>query len=275
MPSPPSATGSDDHLRVRPDVGACPGRTASSDLGRGQASLELVGGDDDAHVSGISPSSAMAVGASSPVSARSSNSVDVVDLGAHRDVGDPLQDDLDHDRHPELGHQLPGLVEGVRQVVGVEHPDRLAAQPFGDLDVVDAVAVDLRGVDVVEGQLDVVVHLEAALALPDQAEVGVVHQHVDVGQLELRADGQLLDHELEVVVARQRDDLGVGPGGDHTQRGRQRPAQRSGLTGVDPAARLVDVQELAAGDLRQPDRRDVDRCPGRTPGSSPRRRAAA
>ena len=29
-----------------------------------------------------------------------------VDLGAHRDVGDPLQDDLDHDRHPELDHQL-------------------------------------------------------------------------------------------------------------------------------------------------------------------------
>ena len=52
-----------------------------------------------------------------------------------------------------------------------------------------------------------IVHVEAALGLTDQAEVGVVHDHVDVGQLELRADRQLFDHELEVVVAGERDDL--------------------------------------------------------------------
>src|SRR3712207_8168706 len=54
-----------------------------------------------------------------------------------------------------------------------------SAQALDDLDVVDAVAADLRAVDVVEGQLHAVVHVEAALALPDQPQVGVVHQHVD------------------------------------------------------------------------------------------------
>jgi hypothetical protein len=44
-----------------------------------------------------------------------------------------------------------------------------------------------RRVDVLEGQLHAVVHVEAALRLADQAQVGVVHQHVDVRQLELRA----------------------------------------------------------------------------------------
>jgi len=43
-------------------------------------------------------------------------------------------------------------------------------------------AADLGRVDVVEGQLHAVVHVEAALRLPDQAQVGVVHQHVDVGR---------------------------------------------------------------------------------------------
>ena len=77
------------------------------------------------------------------------------------------------------------------------------------------------------------------------------------GQPELRADGQLLDHELEVVVARQRDHRRVRVGDADTQRGRDGPAQRAGLAAVDPVPRLVDVQELRAGDLRQPDRADV------------------
>ena len=80
---------------------------------------------------------------------------------------------------------------------------------------------------------------------------------MDVGQPVLRADGQFLDHELEIVVARQRDDRAVRIGGAHAERCRQRPAQRSGLTAIDPVARLVDMQELRAGDLAEADRRDV------------------
>src|SRR5690242_2702892 len=87
----------------------------------------------------------------------------VVELGPHRDVGDALQDDLDHDRHPVLGHQLLGLLERGPDAGRLGHPQRLAAEPLGHLDVVDAVAADLGRVDVVEGQLDAVVHVEAAL----------------------------------------------------------------------------------------------------------------
>src|SRR3712207_7921139 len=42
---------------------------------------------------------------------------------------------------------------------------------------------------------------------------------------------------------------------------RSRPAQGSGLAGVDPGSRPVDVQELSAGDLAEADRGDVDRLP--------------
>ena len=80
---------------------------------------------------------------------------------------------------------------------------------------------------------------------------------MDEGQPVLRADRQLLDQELEVVVARQRDDGAVRIGGAHAERGRQRPAERTGLAAIDPVARLVDVQELRAGDLAEPDRGDV------------------
>jgi hypothetical protein len=55
--------------------------------------------------------------------------------------------------------------------------------------------------------------VEAALRLADQAEIGVVHDDVDVGQLVLCAHRQFLDHELEVIVARQRHDGAVGIGG--------------------------------------------------------------
>ena len=101
--------------------------------------------------------------------------------------------------------------------------------------MVDTVLVDLRRIGVLERQLHTVVHVEAALRLADQAEVGIVHHDVDVRQLELRADGELLDHELEVVVSRQRHDaprrvgcahavhLRVHPGG---KRGIERPQER-------------------------------------------------
>ena len=139
----------------------------------------------------------------------------VVELGAHGDVGHPFQDDLDHHRHPELGQQLLGLLEGTRQLLGPLHPQRLAAEPLGHLDVVDPVAAELGRVHVVERQLHAEVHVEAALGLADQAQVAVVHHHVEIGQVELGPDGQLLDHELEVVVARQRHHGGVGVGDTH------------------------------------------------------------
>jgi hypothetical protein len=49
--------------------------------------------------------------------------------------------------------------------------------------------------------LNGVVHVEAALRLPDQPQVRVVHHDVHVRQVELGADGEFFDHELEVVVA--------------------------------------------------------------------------
>ena len=128
-------------------------------------------------------------------------------------------------------HRLGGD-QRVLDQFGIADPDRLAAQPLGDLDVIDAVAFQLRRVDVLERQLHAIVHLEAALRLPDQAEIGVVHDDVDVGQIELRADRQLLDQELEVVVAGDRDDLAVGIGDAHAERGRDRPAERPRLAAL-------------------------------------------
>src|SRR5688500_16179580 len=68
---------------------------------------------------------------------------DVVELGAHRDVGDALEDDLHDDRHAVLGHEPLGLRERLGDRAGLGHPDRLAAQALGDPDVVDAVAAGL------------------------------------------------------------------------------------------------------------------------------------
>ena len=64
---------------------------------------------------------------------------DVVDLGSHRDIGDPFENELHHDGHPVLRHQLArGRERGLR-LVRVRDPDRLAAEPFRDGDVVDTV----------------------------------------------------------------------------------------------------------------------------------------
>jgi hypothetical protein len=64
--------------------------------------------------------------------------------------------------------QLAGLNKGVAEFVRVEDANRLAPQALGHLDVVHAIALGafdqiLGCVDVVEGELNVVVHLEAAL----------------------------------------------------------------------------------------------------------------
>ncbi len=91
-----------------------------------------------------------------------------------------------------------------------------------------------------------VVHVEAALRLTDQPEIRVVHDDVHIRQLELRTGREFFDHELEVVVARQRDDLALRIGRPHAEHGRNGPAVRAGLTAVDPVARLVHMHELAA-----------------------------
>ena len=82
---------------------------------------------------------------------------------------------------------------------------------------------------------------------------------MDVGQLELRAHRQLLDQELEVVVARQADHRARRVRSHHAQRGGDRPAQRAGLAAVDPLARAVDLEELRARDLAQADGGHVHR----------------
>ena len=42
---------------------------------------------------------------------------DVVDLGAHRDVGDALEDEFDHDRHLIFRHQFARGREGRLRIV--------------------------------------------------------------------------------------------------------------------------------------------------------------
>src|SRR5262245_40757829 len=64
---------------------------------------------------------------------------DVVDLGAHGDVGDALEDELDHDRHLVFLHPLPRGGERRLRLMRIGDADRLAAQPFRDRDMVDAV----------------------------------------------------------------------------------------------------------------------------------------
>jgi hypothetical protein len=115
------------------------------------------------------------------------------------------------------------------------------------------------GVDVVELQVDLEVHREGPLGLPDQAEVGVVEQDVDVRDAVLRADGEFLDQELEVVVAGERHHRCRGVGAGHAQGRGQGPAERSGLPAVDPVPRPMDVQHLGRGDLGVADGGDVPR----------------
>jgi hypothetical protein len=65
---------------------------------------------------------------------------DVVDLGPHRDIGDAFENELDHDRHAMLLDPLARGRESGLRIVGIADTDRLAAEPLGDRDVIDAVA---------------------------------------------------------------------------------------------------------------------------------------
>ena len=143
------------------------------------------------------------------------------------------------------------------RILRIGDANRLAAQAFGDRDMVDAIDSKLRRVDVLERQLHMIIHVEPALRLADQPEIRIVHDDMDVGQLELRADREFFDQELEIVIARERDDLPIGIGGAHAERRRQRPAQRTCLSGIDPVAWTIDTEELRAGDLREADDADI------------------
>ena len=114
---------------------------------------------------------------------------------------------------------------------GTFDPYRLAPEPFRDRDMVDAVSGHRvavgRRVDVLEREADFEIHFEIALRLADEAEIGIVHHDVKIGQLVLRADRQLLDHELEIIVARKGDDVAVGIGGANAERRGQGPAERT------------------------------------------------
>src|SRR5262249_50518958 len=75
---------------------------------------------------------------------------DVVDLRAHGNVRDALEDDL-HDRRDAI-RAYPGLRlrDGGLNVRRLEDADRLAAQALGHRYMVDSVAADFRRVDVFE-----------------------------------------------------------------------------------------------------------------------------
>src|SRR3546814_1276798 len=86
------------------------------------------------------------------------------------DVCSSDPDELDHHGNLELRHQLARPVEGFLEFVGALHADRLAAEPLGHRHVIDAVLAEVRRVHVLEGELHVVVHVEAPLGLPDRSE---------------------------------------------------------------------------------------------------------
>src|SRR5690606_12968771 len=168
----------------------------------------------------------------------------IVQFGAHGNVGDALQDQFNHNRHAEFFHPCTSLFNGRLNVFGFVDADGLATQTFHHGDVIHTITFGFRGIDIVKGQLHTIVHLKAALCLTNQTQVGVVDQNVQVRQLELCAHGQLFNHELEVVVARNGHHFTAWVSRNHTQSGRNGPAQRACLTAVDPVAWLVHVQEL-------------------------------
>src|SRR4029450_9180662 len=58
-------------------------------------------------------------------------------------------------------------------------------------------------------------------------------------------------------MARRCYDLSRRIGRTHAERSGKCPAERTGLSGVDPVARAIHTEELRTGDLRQSDHADV------------------
>jgi hypothetical protein len=69
--------------------------------------------------------------------------VHVVNLRAHRDVGDALNDELEHDRHLVFLHQPAGVGKCLLEFVRILDANRLAAEPLRNGDVIDPVAARL------------------------------------------------------------------------------------------------------------------------------------
>src|SRR5258708_2008270 len=66
---------------------------------------------------------------------------DVVDLGAHRDVGDPLQEDLYHHGTLVLVSQLLSPLQSRADAPWPDQLNRLAAQSLNDTEMIDAIAL--------------------------------------------------------------------------------------------------------------------------------------
>src|SRR5262249_60541268 len=72
---------------------------------------------------------------------------------------------------------------------------------------------------------------------------------MQVGQLELRADRQLLDHELEVVIAGDRHDFPIRIRRADAERCRNRPTEGTRLTAIDPVAGAKEREGIGRGGL--------------------------
>ena len=106
-----------------------------------------------------------------------------------------------------FGHLLRFDQNGI-DLAGVGYTQSLTAKSFNDFTVINAIALEVLviDVDVVKGELDAVVHLKATLRLANQAKVAVIHQHHDEWQMELRANSQLFNQELEIIVTGKAND---------------------------------------------------------------------
>ena len=189
--------------------------------------------------------------------------IDFVNFGAHGDVGDFFKDDLDHHRHAEPGCHHPRLPQCRFNISRVFDAQRLATQPFNHGHMVYTIAAQfvfrIGHIDVVKRQLHAKVHLKAALALANQAQVGVVDQHMHIRQVELRTHGKFLDQKLEVVVTGNCHYCAGRVCRYHAQCCGHGPAQRASLAAIDPLARAINIQELARSNLAQANVADVHR----------------
>ena len=79
---------------------------------------------------------------------------DGVNGSSHGDIRDALEDGFDNDGNTERLCCLTRCAQGFRQFLRCSCPYRLAAERLGDADMVDPVAVGLRRVEILEGQLD-------------------------------------------------------------------------------------------------------------------------
>ena len=134
--------------------------------------------------------------------------IDIIDLGTHCNIGHLLENHFHHHWNAVLfGHLLRFDQNGI-DLAGVGYTQSLTAKSFNDFTVINAIALEVLiiHVDVVKGELDSVVHLKAALCLANQAKVAVVHQHHDERQMELRANSQLFNQELEIIVTGKAND---------------------------------------------------------------------